>query len=72
MEEAFEAHAAWRALGDAGLISARQSLERYVMTKIAALGFEAVRDDEQETFLRTLAPVPGTTPGWLEEAVLNA
>ncbi|GMH80019.1 hypothetical protein TrST_g2824 [Triparma strigata] len=48
MECTFETHPAWKEVGDAGLSSARNCLEKYVMTKIADLAFKEVIDDEAD------------------------
>jgi len=48
MECMFESHPAWKHVGEAGLISARNGLEKYVMTKIADEAFKAVIDDEED------------------------
>jgi len=52
MECTFETHPAWKEIGDAGLISARNGLEKYVMTKIADMAFKEVMDDEADRALQ--------------------
>ncbi|GMH55985.1 hypothetical protein TL16_g02033 [Triparma laevis f. inornata] len=48
MECTFETHPAWKEVGEPGLSSARNCLEKYVMTKIADLAFKVVIDDEAD------------------------
>jgi len=48
MEVAFEEHEAWKDKGDAVMTSARNGLEKYVMTKIADLAFKGEIDDLQD------------------------
>lgn len=52
MECTFETHPAWRDIGDPGLISARNGLEKYVMTKIADMAFKEVIDDKGDKEVR--------------------
>ena len=51
MEKSLSTHVAWRDLGDAGLLSARNHIEKYVMTKIADYAIAGERDDAQDAAL---------------------
>ena len=51
MEKAMSTHAAWRGIGETGLMSARNNLEKYVMTKIADLAIAGVLDEAQDRAL---------------------
>ncbi|KAH8097497.1 hypothetical protein JL720_388 [Aureococcus anophagefferens] len=70
----------WSALGARGLSSARSALEKYVMSKVGGLAFEAVRDDGRDAELRRRCRALSrfVTPGHLDvkahlcnEVVLN-
>lgn len=51
MEKALSTHAAWKGVGDAGYASARNNLEKYVMTKLADLAIAGERDEAQDAAL---------------------
>lgn len=70
----------WSALGARGLSSARSALEKYVMSKVGGLAFEAVRNDGRDAELRRRCRALSrfVTPGHLDvkahlcnEVVLN-
>jgi hypothetical protein len=51
MERDFTTHAAWKEIGEAGLVSARNNIEKYVMTRLADLAIAGERHDEQDRAL---------------------
>ena len=67
IEKAMSKHPAWREEGEATLTSARNNLEKYVMTKLADLAIAGERDEEQDRALsRRMAVLDFVTPEALE------
>lgn len=66
-EKVISASAAWSDLGEAGLLSARNHIEKYVMTKIADIAIDGERNEEQDSTLsRRMEVLDFITPEALE------
>ena len=51
MEKAMSTHAAWGSIGENGLLSCRNNLEKYVMTKISELAIAGELNEAQDRLL---------------------
>jgi len=67
MERMMSKHVSWQDIGDAGVISARNNFEKFVMAKVSDLAFTTSLNEEQDLELtRRMTVLSFVTPGALE------